>query len=168
MQENDILKYEPTLPSNFTGTFYFSNPSDEDFVGVWNSKEYLFKAGSMTPMIMPDHSPLEIQHIRKKFAKDLAEREFYKSKEYKKFKGQETNNDGTPRLNSIHQAGTYSEGELVTYIQKCLDPLPTSELLTKPVQKERLEDKIHRDDSGNLTTEAVDSKTSLRAKALNS
>lgn len=165
---DDILKYESVLPTNFTGTFNFSNPSDEDFIGVWNSKEYLFKAGSMTPMIMPDHSPLEIQYIRKKFAKDLGEREFYKSKEYKKFKGQETNQDGTPRLNSIHQAGTYSDGELVTYIQRCLDPLPTAELMSKPVTKEKLEDKIHRDDSGNLTTEAIDAKASLRDRALKS
>lgn len=165
MNEQDILKYESVLPTNFTGTFNFSNPSNEDFIGIWNSKEYLFKAGTMTPMIMPDHSPLEIQHIRKKFAKDLAEREFYKSKEYNKFKGQETNNDGTPRLNSIHQAGQYAEGELVSFIQKCLQPLPTSELLSKPVVKEKLEDKIHRDDDGNFTTEAIDAKTSLRAKA---
>lgn len=168
MQEENIMAYESVLPSNFTGTFYFSNPSDEDFIGVWNSKEYLFKAGSMTPMIMPDHSPLEIQHIRKKFAKDLAEREFYKSKGYDKFKNQEQNSDGTPRLNSIHQAGTYSITELTPYIQKCLEELPTAELLAKPMRKDRLEDKIHRDDNGNLTTEAIDSKTSLRQKALNS
>ena len=71
-------------------------------------------------------------------------------------------------MNSIHQAGTYSDGELVTYIQRCLDPLPTAELMSKPVTKEKLEDKIHRDDSGNLTTEAIDAKASLRDRALKS
>lgn len=168
MELKKVMEYQPTLPENFNGMFNFSNPSDEDFVGVWNSREYLFKAGTTSAMVMPDHSPLEIQHIRKKFAKDLAEREFYKSKEYARFQLQERNTDGTPKLNSIHQAGTYSETELVGYIQMCLQPLPTSELLSKPVEKAPLEEKLHKDDSGKLVTEALDKNTSLRAKALQS
>lgn len=163
----NIMKYEPVLPEDFDGTFRFSNPSDEDFIGRWNSKEYIFKAGTTSKLIMPDHSPLEIQHIRKKFARDLAEREFFKSQEYqKKYKAQEVNSDGTPRLNSMHMAGQYNDTDLTEYIQKCLTPLETAELLSKAVEKVPLESVLHRDEDGELVTQAIDKNTSLRQKAL--
>ena len=78
----EVMAHEPVLPEDFDGTFRFTNPSEEDFIGEWGSKEYHFPAGKTVPMVMPEYSPIEIQHIRKKFAKNLAEREFYKSKGY--------------------------------------------------------------------------------------
>lgn len=166
MQEDkSIMRYESVLPPDFDGVFRFSNPSDEDFVGKWNSKEYLFPAGTTTPMMMLEHSPLEIQHIRKKFAKDLAEREFYKSKLYKGLSDQE-GKPGNRTFSGIHQAATYTIKELEPYIQSCLKPLPEAKLTAKPADKVNMEDKIHRKDDGSLTTEAVDANTSLRAKAL--
>lgn len=168
MQKDDsIMRFESVLPADFDGVFRFSNPSDEDFIGVWANKEYLFPAGTTSPMVIVDHSPIEVQHIRKKFAKDLAEREFYKSKGYKVLKDQE-GRPGSRNFNSIHQAATYTLKDLEPYIQQCLKPLPASKLMSKPVDTPPLEDKIHRKDDGSFNTEAIDQKTSLRKKALES
>jgi len=168
MQEDkSIMRYESVLPADFDGVFRFSNPSDEDFVGVWNSKEYLFPAGTTTPMVIMEHSPLEIQHIRKKFARDLAEREYYKSKGYRSLSAQE-GKPGNRTFSGIHQAATYTINDLEPYIKQCLKPLPASQLRSKPVDRIPLEDKIHKRDDGSLSSEAIDSKTSLRKKALES
>lgn len=164
-QKKDVMAYESVLPENFDGIFRFSNPSDEDFVGEWNRKEYLFPARSTVPMVMPEHSPVEIQNIRKRFAKKLAEREFYKSAKYKEMQGQE----GTPgnrTMNSIHQAITYTLDDLAPYIQQCLQPLPEAKLTSTFVQKPTVEEKLSRNDDGELNTTAIDNKTSLRKKAL--
>lgn len=160
------MDYESVLPADFDGVFRFSNPSKEDFIGIWGSKEYLFPAESTVPLVIMEHSPLEIQHIRKKFAKDLAEREFYKSKSYKVMQGQE-GKSGNRVFNSIHQAATYTLKDLEPYIQQCLKPLPVSKLMSKPVVRTTVEDKLHRNPDGSMQTEAINDKTSLKAKALN-
>ena len=108
MPEETIMKYENVLPAEFDGVFKFTNWSDEEFVGVWGKKQYHYAANATSPMIIPEHSPLEIQQIRKKFAKDLAEREFYKGEKYNFFMKSERNPDGTARLNSIHQGVAYT------------------------------------------------------------
>jgi len=164
---SDVMKYESVLPENFDGIFRFTNWSDEDFIGRWNSKEYLFPAKSMVPMVMPDHSPLEIQHIRKKFAKDLAEREFYKSSKYKGLADQE-GKPGNRTFSGIHQAATYSDTELEEFILKGLEPMEEAKLSSKPAEKVKVEDKLHRNEKGELITTVVDKNTSLREKALNS
>lgn len=163
--DKSIMRYESVLPEDFDGVFRFSNPSDEDFYGVWNSKKYLFPAQSTVPMVIPEHSPLEIQNIRKKFAKDLAEREFYKSKAYKTFAGQE-GRQGARTMNSIHQAAAYTLTDLEPYIQACLQPLPAAKLTSRPVEREPLEEVLTRNPEGELNTVVVDNKTSLRKKAL--
>ncbi len=165
--ENTIMKVEKVLPVDFDGTFKFTNWSDEEFVGVWGKKQYHFPAISTSPMIMAEYSPLEVQHIRKKFAKDLAEREFFKSQKYKDtYVSQEKNPDGTPRLNSIHQAGTYSLETLTPFIQKCLEPLPIVKADVTVAVTSKMEDKLSRNEEGDLNTEAIDRKTSLKKKAL--
>lgn len=164
-EDKSVMKYESVLPPDFDGVFRFSNPSTEDFIGIWGNKEYLFPAGTTVPIVIMEHSPVEIQHIRKKFARDLAEREFYKSKEYKGMRDQE-GKPGNRTFSGIHQAATYTISDLEPYIQKCLEPLPASELLSKPAKKVKTEDLIHRNDDGTLTTEAIDQNTSLKAKAL--
>ena len=166
MENKDIMQYQPILPEDFDGTFKFTNWTDEDFVGKWDSKEYHFPAQSTSPMIIINHTPLEIQQIRKKFAKDLAEREFFKSGSYSKLQSQERNNDGSPRLNSIQQAGTYSVETLTPFIQKCLEPLPIAKVKITDAPKEKLEDKLSRNEEGQLNTEAIDKKLSLKKKAL--
>ena len=163
--KDDIMRFENVLPIDFDGTFRFTNPSDEDFVGVWGKKEYLFPAKTTTPMLIVEHSPVEIQHIRKKFAKDLAEREFYRSKGYKTLRDQE-GKPGNRTMNSIHQAAAYTLSDLAPYIQKCLVPLTPSTLKVKPMNSVPLESVLSRNDDGELNTQVVDEKTSLRKKAL--
>lgn len=161
------MDYESVLPPDFDGTFRFSNPSDEDFVGIWGGKEYLFPAQSTVPLMIIEHSPIEIQHIRKKFARDLAEREFYRSKEYKTMQGQE-GKPGNRVFNSIHQAATYTISDLEPYIQACLKQLPVSKLVSKSAERIDIESKLHTKDDGSYNTEVIDKNTSLRKKALES
>lgn len=166
MQEKSIMSFEPVLPPDFDGVFRFSNPFEEDFVGIWAKKEYEFKAGTMTPIVIPEHSPLEIQHIRKKFAKDLAEREWYKSKGYKVLQGQE-GKPGNRTMNSIHQAATYTLTDLEPFIQMCLKPLPEGRMASRPHPTKDITQDLKRDENGNLVSEVVDPKRdSLRKKAL--
>ena len=163
---NNVMKYETVLPENFDGTFRFTNWTDEDFIGKWGSKEYRFPAKTTSPMIIINQTPLEIQQIRKKFAKDLAEKVFGNSDKFQRLIAQERNDDGSPRLNSIHQAGTYSLDDLAPYIQRCLEPLPVSSAMVTDSPKSSLEDKLTRNDDGELNTEAVDKKLSLKERAL--
>lgn len=165
-EDKGIMQYESVLPAEFDGVFRFTNWSNEEFIGVWGKREYHFPALTTSPMIIPEHSPLEIQHIRKKFAKDLAEREFYKSSGYRTFQTTERNSDGSPRLNSIHQATAYSINELTPFIQKALQPLSVARASITSLDMPNVEDKLSRNEEGELNTEAVDKKTSLRKKAL--
>ncbi len=166
MEDKGIMGYETMLPEDFNGVFYFTNPTDEDFIGVWGKKEYRFAAQTTSPMIMPEYSPLEIQNIRKKFAKDLGQIQFFKSAEYNKFYKQEHNDDGSAKLNSIHQAGQYTDNDLASFIQKCLDPLPISKAVVTEAPSVKLEETLSRNEDGELNTEAIDRKASLRDKAL--
>lgn len=161
------MKYETTLPEDFNGIFHFTNGSETDFTGVWGNKKYLFPAMTTSPMIIPEHSPLEVQYIRKKFAKDLAEREFYTSAQYGKLLSQERNPDGSPRLNGLHSAGTYSVDQLTEYIQKCLQPLPIAKALISKTEKESIETSLSRNEEGELNTTAFGLKdnVNLRKKA---
>lgn len=165
IDDKSIMKYETTLPEDFDGVFRFTNWSNEEFVGVWGGKKYIFPAETTSPMVIPEHSPLEIQHIRKKFAKDLAEREFYKSQNYKSLMKQERNPDGSPRLNGIHSAGTYSVDQLTPFIQKCLEPLPVARAIVQEIDKVPLEQTLTRNNKGRLNTEAIDGSESLTEKA---
>lgn len=160
----DIMKMETVLPTDFDGVFRFTNWSDEEFIGIWGGKEYHFPPNSTSPMVIQEHSPLEVQHIRKKFAKNLAEREFFNSSKYAKFKAQETNPDGSPRLNSIHQAGQYSDSELALLIQRCLKPLPVSKATVTEAVKARVEDKLSKDNEGELNTQPINKDKSVFAQ----
>lgn len=160
------MDYESVLPPDFSGVFMFSNPSNEDFVGIWGGREYLFPKMTTVPIVIPEHSPIEVQHIRKKFAKDLAEREFYKSKSYKEKAAQE-GRPGHRNFSGIHQAATYTLSDLEPYIQDCLKPLPVSKLVSKPAERVKTEDKLHLRDDGTYNTEVLASdKISLKKKAL--
>ncbi len=165
-EDKSIMKFESLLPEDFSGVFNFTNWTDEDFIGKWGGKEYRYTANSTSPMLIPDHSPIEIQHIRKKFAKDLAEIQFYKSKKYTDMLKQERNADGSPRNSGIHQAATYTISELTPFIQKCLEDLPISKATITIAPKVNLEDTLTRNEDGQLNSEAIDKRTSLKAKAL--
>lgn len=163
--ENSTLKYDTELPENFDGRFFFTNPDTEEFVGIWGKKEYHFPPETTSPITILDASPLEVQQIRKKFAKDLGEKMFWKSKGYAALRKQE----GTPgnrTMNSIHQAGSYSLTDLEQFIQQCLKPLPESRAKVKTVHTTPMEQTLSRNDDGDLNTGVVDAKTSLKKKAL--
>lgn len=143
------------LPDNFDGTFKFTNDSDEDFVARWNNVEYTFPARKTTPMIINDASPIEVQSIRKKFATEFAEREYYKSGPLKQLEAL------TPigGANSMHSAVTYNPRDLEPYIQRCLRPLEVGQIKAKAIP--RKVSSLATDDSGNPVTILVDKDTSL-------
>lgn len=149
----DVMKYEKLLPEDFNGTFEFTNWSDEDFDGLWGGVAYTFSANTTSPMVMP-FSPIEIQNIRKKFAKDLAEREYFNSKEYKVLQKQE----GTPgnrNFSSFQSAGQYSETDLVDSIKRALEPMEQAKASTRRVPKVSVEDTLSRDPGGKPLTAAM-------------
>ncbi len=164
-QDQTIMSYESVLPPDFNGTFPCTNYSKEDFVGLWGGKEYLFPAESTVNLVIVEHSPLEVQHIRKKLGYDLAVREWFKSKGYKALADQE-GKPGNRTFSGIHQAATYTTKDLEPFIKRFLEPMPVSQLVAKAAPKLQTEDLIHRKDDGSLNTEPVDKNTSLRKKAL--
>lgn len=155
------------LPVDFDGVFRFTNPTEEDFTGFWNKKGYTYPAMSTSLMVIMDATPLEIQNIRKKFAKELAEREFFKSAKAKEMTATERVNNA-PAFGSIHSARSYSDSDLKDYIQKCLTPLPIAQATIADMPTSKVEENLSRDEEGELRTTVVDKKTSLKQKALKS
>lgn len=113
------------LKDGFDGIFRFSNTSDEDFVVLWNNKEYIFPANTCSPMLISGESPENVQEIRKKFAYKWAEREWYKGKDYAKMSKM---GGGLPP--------TRDDAVLEPLIQKCLNPLPIAPAIVKEAPKE--------------------------------
>ena len=130
MNQNTKYKFASELPKDYTGTLHFTNFSDEEFSRKWNNVVYTFPPKSTVPLFISTASPIETFNIRTMFAKDLADREFRKSKRA----GELTKkNEG---VHSLHAAISYTENELEAYIKKCLDPLPISEVKTETVMPE--------------------------------
>lgn len=161
-------QFKNVLPENFTGVFYFTNPDDEDFEGKWGGKGYLYPSMKTTPMVIMDATPLEIQNIRKKFAKELGERMFFKSTKYETLRRTEgaRNENGTitPSLNSIHQANVYAPTDLQQFVDKCLEPLPLAQQKVVDIPKRDVESELSRDEDGEPNTQVVRQKGGLRLK----
>ncbi len=159
------------LPEDFDGVFRFTNDSDEEFVGVWGGKEYHFPAKTTSPMIIPDHSPLQIQYIRQKFAKDWAEREFFKSSTYENLRRIEGERDAftgmiKPTLSSSLSANSYNLKDLEAIAQRCLQPLTITQAKVTDVTKVDMEDLLSRDPkNGNLNTAPASDETDLEKLA---
>lgn len=171
-KDDGVMKYERVLPENFAGVFYFTNTwPDKDFVAKWGGKEYVFPANSTSPMIIPEHSPLEIQNIRKKFAKDWAEQDFFMSQGYENLRAPEgirdpnSNTMTDPRVGLASRANSYSLDMLVTRIQKCLEPLPVATAIVREVSKVRLEEKLRVNDEGETVTGAIKNDKDLEKLA---
>lgn len=120
MNENNVL------PVDFDGVFRFTNFTDADFKARWNKIEYTFPAMKTTPIIIPGATPEEVQNIRKKFAKELAESEFYKTDKFKRL---------DDKINGANPA-TYTESDLAPFIQKCLEPLPVGSVTATAIPKD--------------------------------
>lgn len=108
----------------FSGVFYFTNPTDKERKYLWNNKEYVFPAESTVPLIIPTESLENIQEIRKRFAYRMAEERFYEGKEYAKMKGM---GNGMPP--------TFDPKILEPMIQECLKPLPVKRAAIKQGKK---------------------------------
>jgi hypothetical protein len=130
MNPNTKYKFATELPKDFSGTLYFTNFSEEEFSAKWDNKLYTFPAKSTVRLFIPTASPIQTFNIRTMFAKQLADREFRKSK-----RAGELNlkNQG---VQSMSASLSYTENELDQYIKKCLDPLPRAEVKTEDVQPE--------------------------------
>lgn len=98
---------------DFSGVFYFTNPTNKERKYLWNNKEYAFPPESTVPLIIPTESLENIQEIRKRFAYRMAEERFYEGDEYKKMKEM---GGGLPP--------TFDPKILEPMIQECLKPLP--------------------------------------------
>lgn len=108
-----MFEQNNVLPADFDGVFRLTNFTEEDFKARWNKIEYTFPALKTTPVIIPGATPEEVQNIRKKFARELAEREFYKTERFKYLNSPERGSHPAP----------YTETDLEPFIQKCLEPL---------------------------------------------
>lgn len=143
------------LPVDFDGVFRFTNFTDSEFKAKWNNVEYTFPPKKTVPMIIPMATPEEVQHIRKKFAKELAIQEFYQSKELKNLN----------KMNPVGQTAfagaiTYSDNDLKDYIQQCLVPLPVAQ--AKITQAPKQDESVFKTDKkGKKVTKILDEGESL-------
>lgn len=128
--EDPVVKF----PETFDGRFYFTNFSNVDYTDHWGGVAYTFPAMTTSPIVIPTATGNETQAIRKKFARGLAEREFYKSDKLKMLEGQTPVGQGQ----NLHSAATYTESDLTPYIQKCLAPLPISSAKVEKVMKREI------------------------------
>ncbi len=121
------------LPADFDGVFRFTNWTDRDFTAKWGGIAYTFPAMKTTPMVILQATPYEIQYIRKKFAKELAEREFFGSKEYSRL----DNMNKDDKLRTFQAAVAYTPQNIEVLVTKCLEPLtPAPAPQPKQVPKE--------------------------------
>lgn len=114
------------LPDNFDGVFRFTNFTDKEFKAKWNNVEYTFPPLKTTPMIISSATPEEVQHIRKKFARELAESMFYESEKFKYMNDKERGQ--VPAL--------YTESDIAPFVQRCLEPLPIAQATTRVMPKD--------------------------------
>ncbi len=145
------------IPPDFDGVFRFTNFTDIEFKASWNKKEYTFPPKSTVPMIILGSTPEEIQHIRKKFAKELAEREFYAGESIKKLDSMNTSG----ALNSFRTAVTYSPKDLEPFIAKCLEPLSVAKatvIETPPVDEDKM---LRKDRTGKRVSKVLNGDESL-------
>lgn len=119
------------VTNDFTdGVVKFTNASDEDFMALWNNKEYTFPAKTTCPMVIPNEPSENIQEICKKFAMKYAQRELSKSKAYKAIEKEAAKH--------ISPA-TYDEKILQEYVDQCLAPLPIGEASVKDIPKQKIQ-----------------------------
>ncbi len=149
------IKESSVLPEDFDGVFKFTNASDRPFAAKWNGVEYAFPAMSTSRMIIAGATPEEVQHIRKKFAKEYAEREFYRSGKFK------TMEDETP-AGSGKSPAIYSGADLEPYINQCLEPLPVARASAKILPKEDNKN-YHTEVTTVLDSKDLDNKKPLVA-----
>lgn len=149
--ENNSGAKASVLPPDFDGVFRFTNFTKKEFKAKWGGIEYTFPPQSTIPMIIPGATPEEVQHIRKKFAKELAILEFYETKKFKSMN--DVAPGGVPAL--------YTDSDLAPFIQRCLEPLPAAQAVIRPLPPMGNADQLRKDEEGNNVTQILDKKKSL-------
>lgn len=143
------------LPMDFDGVFRLTNFTKDEFKARWGGVEYTFPAEKTSPIVISTATPNEIQTIRKKFAKELAILEWYKTP---KFVG----------MNNITPGGTpalYTDSDLAPFIQRCLEPLPEAKAIVKVLPKAD-ENNLRKDRKGKNVTKILDDDESLIADGM--
>lgn len=130
---------------DFDGVFRFTNATEEDFVTLWNNKEYTYPAGKTVPMVIANESLENIQQIRKYFAKRLAEREYFKSKGFMKI----SNGIKDTMAGRYVIPSSYDEKALQPWVDECLKPLEIGKQQVHSVPEERLNVAAKAIGSGN-------------------
>lgn len=139
------------LPLDFDGVFRFTNFTKDEFKARWGGIEYTFPPEKTVPMIIPGATPEEVQYIRKKFARELAIVEFYKTE---KFKGMNAHvPGGVP--------ATYTDSDLAPFSTRCLEPLPVSKATLQELPKVN-ESRFRQDEEGNPVTKVLKKGESLK------
>lgn len=111
---------------DFSGVYYFTNPTKQERTYLWNNKEYTFAPESRSPLIILSEPLENIQEIRKRFAYRMATERLYEGEvtpsgfDYKKAKEM---GNGTPP--------TFDEKILEPFIEECLKPLPLAKANVK-------------------------------------
>lgn len=144
------------LPADFDGVFRFTNFTENEFKAKWNNVEYTFPPLKTTPMIIQGATPEEVQHIRKKFAKELAVACFYQTDKFKaqdKIKGDQ----GMPAL--------YTETDIAPFVQRCLEPLPIAKAIVTPAPQDNIEQKLRKNTRGKNVTKILEDGESLVTQA---
>lgn len=117
--------------AEFTGTFYFTNPTKQVRKYLWNNKEYTFEPETTSPLIVMNEPLENIQEIRKRFAYRMAEERFYEGEKpitgesYDKLKKM---GNGLPP--------TFNPEILEPWIEECLKPLPIKKAQVKEGKKD--------------------------------
>lgn len=141
------------LPPDFDGTFRFTNFTDEEFTAKWNNVAYTFPAQKTIPLVILGETPEGVQFVRKKFAKDLAEREFFKSDKYKGLIAGD-------KSNSITGGIGYTLSDLEPLIQRCLEPLPLATAAIKALPRDN-DNRYKKDKRGKPVSRVLDQDESL-------
>jgi hypothetical protein len=141
------------LPDDFDGVFRFTNFTEDEFKAKWDGIEYTFPPLKTTPMIIPGASPEQVQNIRKKFARELAVREFYKTEKFKTLNAH--NPGGVPAL--------YTDDDLTPHIQRCLEALEVGKVKATRLPKDT-EERYHKDEEGKNVSRILDKKDSIVAE----
>lgn len=146
LEKAKYMELPNVSPSVTADLFPFTNYTSEEFVAKWDSKEYTFPAEKTTPMLgmISNATPEQIQHIRKKFARELAEREFYNTEKFKRMNSKEAG----------YKPALYTESDLTSHIQRCLEPLPVGQATVVVLPKDSI-DNYRKDEEGNPISEIL-------------
>lgn len=153
-------KFTNVLPKNWDGRFMFANDSDEDFIFKWGKRNYLFPAKQRVDLMKMafNSTPLEVQQIRKIAAKQYGEWMYFKSDDMKQSEALEKDpQTGYPRLTSFHSARSYTESDLVPYIQACLKDYPEGDAqISETIIEIPTLELLHRDEEGEFINKPVE------------